>query len=171
MLASVVAIAIAAVAGVGLLLGGRGQAVPNQVLPDNIGGRVHNTQETFDAGIAVNGVEAISADRDGSFVDLTVTGSVNLSGTAIDKHVKVATTIDADSIGNGSVTSSVVTATGASVGDSVYITRLGNWGASSSTINIFGVAGSNAVTLYFQNNSSTAVNLSEAVYNVDVWSH
>lgn len=109
---------------------------------------------------------------------LTVTSTSNLigavtigGGTAIDKHIKASATLNVEAIGNGSVTSSPITATGASVGDSVFVTRLGNWGASSSTINIFGVAGTNTVTLYFQNNSSTAVDLSEATYNVDVWSH
>lgn len=41
-----------------------------------LGGLVHNTQETFDAGIAVNGTTVIGPDRSASTTNLYVSGNV-----------------------------------------------------------------------------------------------
>lgn len=46
----------------------------------NLGGQIHNTLESFDAGIAVNGTEII--DSDGIYVG-TVEGTIATSATAI----------------------------------------------------------------------------------------
>ena len=110
----------------------------------------------------------------GLVVNATTASSTNLvvgQGTAATKHLKTTTTLDVDSIGNGSATSASVTLTGAVAGGSVYVTRGGDWSAASSTVNIFGVPSTNAVTLYFSNNSSTAVDLTNATYVVDYWAH
>lgn len=47
---------------------------------ENLGGEIHNVQESFDAGIAVNGVEII--DSDGVYVG-TVEGTIATSAAAI----------------------------------------------------------------------------------------
>lgn len=45
-----------------------------------LGGMVHNTQETFDAGIAVQGTEFISDEREITAATSTVTGSLGVTG-------------------------------------------------------------------------------------------
>lgn len=132
-----------------------------------LGGLVHNTQETFDAGIAVNGTEVISSSRGVAPVTLTIG-----SGTAIDKHLSTTASINASSVAGGAATSSNVTVTGAASGDVVVVGLSGDWGGTSSTMKISGsVTASNTVTMYFVNSSSTALDLSGSTYRLDVWSH
>ena len=54
-----------------------------------LGGMVHNTQETFDAGIAVQLVEVISDEREISAATSTVTGSFGVTGA-----VTISSTLD-----------------------------------------------------------------------------
>jgi len=173
-LGSVAAVAVVALGALVLLA--RQPAVSGSE-PSLLGGKVHNTQETFDAGIAVNGTEVISSARAISATAIsgtTLAGTTSLtigSGTAITKHLKTTATLNVNSLANGAVTTSAVTLTGAAASGSVFVTRTGSWAAASSTVNIFGVAGTDAVTLYFQNNSSTAVDLSNSTYIVDYYAH
>ena len=55
-----------------LIVGGR--------VEPSVGGEVHNTQETFDEGIAVDGTERISGTGGGSFTTLTASGATNVEG-------------------------------------------------------------------------------------------
>lgn len=154
--------------------------------PSALGGKIHNTQESFDQGIAVGGTEVINSSGSyvGAFAGTTISGTTIAgttlagttsltvgSGTAITKHLKTTAVINADSLGNGAATTSAVALTGAVATGSVYVTRTGSWASASSTVNIFGVPTTDSVTLYFQNNSSTAVDLSNTTYIVDYWAH
>ncbi len=90
-------------------------------------------------------------------------GSTN--GTAIDLLKLTNATINADSIGNGSVTTSLVTVTGASTGDFVSVSYGG--GSPTSSVVVTGaVTAADTVTLTFQNTSSSAVNLGNATYQI-----
>lgn len=83
--------------------------------PENLGGLVHNVQETFDAGIAVNGVEVISASRG---ISATSISGTSFTGTGM-------------SVVNGSSTSSL------SIGSSAIGTNPGRaclWNGSNFTI-------------------------------------
>lgn len=98
--------------------------------------------------------------------------TIGSSGTAIDKHVSTATTIDVDSVGAGAATTSAVTLTGAAIGDTVVVGLTGDWGSASSTMKVSGsITAANVATLYFVNASSSALNLSGSSYRVDAWSH
>jgi hypothetical protein len=83
-----------------------------------------------------------------------------------------SSTVDANSLGSGGATTSLVTVTGASTGDTVEVGLTGSWAAPSSSVRVVGsVTAADTVTLYYVNTSSTAVNLTSAVYNVEVTSH
>ncbi len=58
-----------------------------------LGGRVHNTQESFDAGIAVNGTEAISALRGASVTTVVATGKSVLARTELGGTVTALTAV------------------------------------------------------------------------------
>lgn len=90
-------------------------------------------------------------------------GSTN--GTAIDLIKLTNATINADSIAGSQTTSSLVTVTGASSGDFVSVSYDG--GNSTSSVIVTGsVTAADTVTLTFQNTSSSAINLTSAVYRI-----
>lgn len=133
----------------------------------SLGGLVHNTQETFDAGIAVGGTQVISSAR-------AITGAASItigSGTSIDKYLSTSSSINADSIVTGQSTSSVISLSGVSAGDTVSVGLTGDWSAPSSSVRVIGVPSADAVTLYFYNTTGTSVNLTPSTYIVDVVSH
>lgn len=90
-------------------------------------------------------------------------GSTN--GTAIDLLKLTTATINPDSIGNGSATTSAVTVTGASSGDFVEVS-VGGGSVTSSVVVTGEVTAANTVTLTFQNTSSSAVNLGNGAYQI-----
>ena len=109
----------------------------------------------------------------------TLTGALGLSssirvgasGTPIDLIKVATTTVDANSLSNGGATSSVITVTGASLNDHVSVGLTGSWAAPSSSAVVSGsVTAADTVTIYFKNTSSTAVNLTDALYVIKVTS-
>lgn len=93
-------------------------------------------------------------------------------GTAIDKVVAVTASIDPNSLGNGAGTSTLVGLSGAAVGDTVVIGRSGSWASPSSSVSVVGsVLATDVVTLYFQNGSSSAVNLTNSSYVISALSY
>lgn len=126
-------------------------------------------------GTAANIATVNATTTQATTANATTASSTNLvigQGTTLTKHLEGTATIDADSISNGSNTSSQVTVTGAAVGNFVSVGFQGDWtGASSSVRVIPSVTAANTVTLVFQNNSSTAVNLSRTALLLDVWAH
>lgn len=112
--------------------------------------------------------------------DLGVGGYASLTnveiGTAtskVDLWKTATTTVDVDNLAAGGGTSTGVAISGASVGDTVLIGIVGSWAAPSSTIVVRGsVTSTGQVQLTWQNSSSSgAVNLTSALYNVEVISH
>lgn len=90
-------------------------------------------------------------------------------GSFITKFQAASAVIDVNSIGNGSNTSSAVAVTGAAVGNTALVGLTGDWTGASSSVRVLGsVTAAGTVTLVFQNGSSTAVNLTNSTYNVDV---
>lgn len=63
-----------------------------------LGGYVHNQQETFDAGLAVNGTEAISSLRGGSFTTLGASGTSTLFRTVFGGVVTSLTGVATSSL-------------------------------------------------------------------------
>jgi hypothetical protein len=64
----------------------------------NVGGAIHNTQESFDAGIAVNGTQVISSTRG---ISATTFSGTTISATNID--VDNSNTTSTVSVGNTGV--------------------------------------------------------------------
>lgn len=94
--------------------------------------------------------------------------TVGTSGWPIDFVGHATTTIDVDSLSAGAATSVNLNLSGISAGDSVRVGLLGSWAAPSSSVVVTGsVTSTNQYILYFQNTSSSAVNLTSAKY--DVW--
>jgi len=90
--------------------------------PKTLGGKVHNQQETFDAGIAVNGTEVINSS--GAFVG-SVTGGVSGTVTGTINSGDSATFID------GTATSTVA------LGSSAIGTNVGKlclWNGTNFTL-------------------------------------
>ncbi len=106
----------------------------------------------------------------GSTGTITATGGLIVgAGTEVDLWKAVTSTINADNIENGSVTTSAVTFTGASIGDFVGVGLTGDWSGASSSVAVRGsVTASNVVTVYWQNTSSTAVDLSRTQLNIQL---
>jgi len=93
-----------------------------------IGGLVHNVQETFDSGIAVNGTEVISSSRGGSFTSLANIGETTFTGTvSVSQSVSSTLTV-------GSSTKTGCIALGDSTTSSVvYITASGSTITATTT--------------------------------------
>lgn len=95
------------------------------------------------------------------------------NGTAIDFIGYASSTIDVDNLTASSNTSTDITVTGATVGDSVEVALPAAWtGNATTSINVYGnVSVADTVTLHFVNGSSTAAhNLTSADYGVTVTS-
>jgi len=167
---SLATIAVAIAIGVFTLFGGSAPApVVTQDTDSMIGGRVHNTQETFDAGIAVNGTEVISSARAIKPATLTV-GS---GGTSLDKIVRTTVTVNPDSLATGAGTSTNVTLTGAVVGDTCMATTVsGDLAGTTSTVGFLTckVLATNIATVYFKNASTTAYDAGSNVVEVKTFS-
>ncbi len=84
------------------------------------GGLIHNVQESFDAGIAVNGTEVISSSREISATDIDVVDSS-----------KSTLTIGSDAASNNS--GCLVLGDSNSTGTLVYITASGNQITATTT--------------------------------------
>lgn len=95
----------------------------NGTEPGKIGGSIHNTQESFDAGIAVNGTEVISDTRAINASTLTVSGASTLTGdTTLTGEVTLkegSTTLAPTSI------SATTTLTAANSGTTYYLSASG----------------------------------------------
>ena len=125
-----------------------------------LGGLIHNIQESFDAGIAVQGTQIIDSSGNVTTPSLTVNG-----GTAMTRRLKTTASVSPNTISNGGTTTTDVTLTGATVGDFVHIGLTGSWAAPSSSVMVRGsVVSANTVRLYFQNTSSTGVSLTPSTY-------
>jgi hypothetical protein len=172
---SLATIAVAVAIGVFTLFGGSAPApVVTQDTDSMIGGRVHNTQETFDAGIAVNGTEVISATRGISATTLAGTASLTVgNGTPLDKIVRTTVTVNPDSLATGAGTSTNVTLTGAVVGDTCMATTVsGDLAGTTSTVGFLTckVLATNIATVYFKNASTTAYDAGSNVVEVKTFS-
>lgn len=104
----------------------------------------------------------------------TLTSSTQMSigqGTAIDWHKSGTATIDPNSMAAlGSSTSSAVTVTGASTGDSVMLTRPSAWAGQPALIHGY-ISGASTLTINFVNVTSTALDLASGAVTYDIWSH
>jgi hypothetical protein len=101
---------------------------------EKLGGLVHNTQETFDAGIAVKGVAVVGSDRSVSSTNLYVTGVATGNVAAkLTSTMSSSATTTACSFYNGSGV--VRTVTSAGVRDRGTASSLGSviWLAGTST--------------------------------------
>lgn len=128
-----------------------------------LGGLIHNIQESFDAGIAVDGTEVI-----------TGTGTLKLgSGTAIDKHVRTTATVNPNSIAAGQSTTTVVTLTGASSSDHCLVNvTSGDLLGTTSTAVLACRAGTDSATVYYYNATATsAFDAGSSVLSVQAWSY
>lgn len=125
--------------------------------------------QTLNAFVAANFL-ALSATGTSSLTTVSSTSVTIGSGTAITKFLSTTLTVDPQSIGIGSTTSSPVTLTGAALNDTVVIGKTGDWGGTSSTVQVSGsVTSANTVTVYFTNGSSTAaVNPTGMTLKVDL---
>lgn len=130
---------------------------------------------TFPGNLVVGGTTAFTGGIQAGAINATsvsTTGLIVGQGTNVDLWIAASSTIDVNNLTSGASTSSNVTVAGASVADSVLITPTGAWDAPTSSVSILGsVSSAGKVTIYFHNTSSTAVNLTNAVYDVDVFSH
>ncbi len=133
-----------------------GQVVQTE---QNLGGLVHNIQETFDAGIAVNGTEVISSARAIKPLTLAVGG-----GSAIDLIKSNTASLNFAAVTLSSCSSTTMTVTGAAVGDQLLLTIPENvLGVATTTPSRPGidfsrsrVSAANTVTVTACNTSSTA---------------
>lgn len=100
----------------------------------------------------------------------TGTLKVGTDGTTITKHVSATTTVDPMSMGPFGAISTDITVTGAAAGNTVELNLPAAW-VTTSTVLFRGVAGTNKVTVYMLNASSSAFDLSSAVVGADVWAH
>ena len=156
---SLATIAVAVAIGVFTLFGGSAPTpVVTQDTDSMIGGRVHNTQETFDAGIAVNGTEVISATRGISATTLAGTASLTVgNGTPLDKIVRTTVTVNPDSIARGGSTTTVVTVTGALPGDHCFVNSTsGDLKGATSTAVIDCRSGTGLATINYYNATGTS---------------
>lgn len=135
--------------------------VPTQSSEPALGGLVHNIQEQFNAGVGVNNVEVVS-----NAGELTIGG-----GTKIKKYLSTTVTLNPASIAAGQSSSSLVTFTGVLPGDTIEVGLNGNWASPTSSMRVFAVPGTGTATLYFYDSTSTALDLSEAVYNLEAVRH
>jgi len=96
------------------------------------GGLIHNIQESFDAGIAVNGTEVISSSRGISATDLTVSGDASFAGdvTVVDSASSTLV-IGSNAASNNS--GCLVLGDSNSTGTLVYITASGNQITATTT--------------------------------------
>lgn len=135
-----------------------------------LGGRIHNIQESFDEGIAVDGTEIISGTG-------ALSGAVSLTlgsgGTTIDKHVRTTSAVNVDSLGAGQSTSSAITLTGASSGDHCSVnSTVGDLQGTTSTIVLACRAGSDTATVYYYNATGTsAFNAGASTLSIQAWSY
>lgn len=129
-----------------------------------LGGLIHNIQESFDEGIAVDGTPVISG-----------TGGVRIGGgTLTDKHLRTTLTVDPDSIAANSATTSAVTLTGATTNDHCLVSGLSGdlTGSTSTAVLNCVITASNTATVYYRNVSSTAAyNAGSAVLSIQAWSY
>ncbi len=124
-----------------------------------LGGLVHNIQETFDAGIAVNGTEVISSERAFKPLTLAVGG-----GSAMDLIKTNTASLNFAAVTLSSCSSTTMTVTGAAVGDQLLLTIPENvLGVATTTPSRPGmdfsrsrVSAANTVTVTACNSSSTA---------------
>lgn len=90
------------------LAAGLGSFAGVKINSSRLGGLVHNIQENFDAGIAVNGTEAISASRGANFATGTFSGIVNVQGSSTVESLITGGTIVAISATNTALTAAQV---------------------------------------------------------------
>lgn len=129
-----------------------------------LGGLIHNTQESFDGGISVNGTEVITSA--GAF-------KLGSGSTAIDKSVRTTVAIDVASMSPISGTSSVITLTGASVGDhcSVEVTAGDFYSTTSTGRAACMITSANTATAFFNNASSGTFNAGASTFSLQAWSY
>lgn len=161
---SLAALVLALRAPVSVFVAGSGAGA--QVSEQRFGGTTGLDSLLLRGDLTVNGASTLTGA-----VTQAGTLTVGSTGTPIDLIKVATTTVDAASLGNGGATSSIITVTGASLNDHVSVGLTGSWAAPSSSAVITGsVTAADTVTLYFKNTSSTAVNLTDALYVIKVTS-
>lgn len=166
---SAVMINMPAAQSLNLTLSGDGSlgAAEGEVL---LGGRVHNTQESFDEGIAVDGTEVISGS--GALIPASV--KISSSGTTIDKHVRTTFTVNPDSIAASSATTSAVVLTGAGANDHCAVNSLSGDILSTTSTAMLNcrITAADTATVYYRNVSSTAAfDGGSSVLSIQAWSY
>lgn len=110
----------------------------------------------------------------GLLLNATTASSTNLvigQGTATDWHKRTTATINPDSLSaDGVATSSAITLTGASAGDTVILTRDSAWAGQDVLIHGY-ISSPNVLTINFVNASSSAIDLASGTVGIDVWSY
>lgn len=160
---SAVSIVMPAAQSLNLTVNGQGRLSLGSDEP-TFGGLVHNTQESFDAGIAVQGVQVLSSS-----------GALSLgAGTSIDKHVRATVTVNPQSISAGGSTTTVVTLTGASTGDHCLVNSTSGdlLSTTSTAVLACRITAADAATVYYYNATSTAAfDAGSSVLSVQAWSY
>lgn len=122
--------------------------VPAQI--KSIGGTVHNVQETFDSGIAVNGTEVISSSRGLSAASIAVG-----SGTSVTKLLKgTCNLIGTPTISATSTSAMDCAVSGVVAGDTVFMQTPTTTPATFEGWNILGANASSTsgyLTVILQN--------------------
>ena len=128
--------------------------------------------------LLANGISGLLAGGIATAIITTLTVTTGIlttlaigGGTTIDKIILQSSVVDVDSLSNGASTSSVITVTGATLGDFVDVSGSGSWGSPTSSVMVMGtVTATDTVTLQWHNTSGTAVNLTNASYKINVTS-
>lgn len=140
----------------GVVVGALGTATLLAGSSANLGvGTVHNTQETFDEGIAVDGTEVISGTG-----QLTIHG-----GTQIDKFLCGTATWNPGSVSSTTAETTSVTISGLALNDSV----VASFGASLQGLALNAYASTTdtaIVTLFDPDNTGAGVDLATSTVEV-----